>query len=69
LGPISPNILRAAFVQKSFCPKFTNLNCKHIKAAQKVLSERAARKILVKLTLGQQIFIAKKQLSHGKCLG
>jgi hypothetical protein len=29
------NILRAAFVPKSFCPKIRNTNCKHIKAAQK----------------------------------
>jgi hypothetical protein len=44
------NILWAAFAPKSFCQKITNPNCKHIKAAQKLSYEKAARKILVKLT-------------------
>jgi hypothetical protein len=38
-------------VPKSFCQKITDPNCKHIKAApKKLLYEKAAQKILVKLT-------------------
>jgi hypothetical protein len=44
------NILRAAFAPKPFRPKITNPNCKHIKGAQKRLYEKAACKMLVKLT-------------------
>ncbi len=44
------NILWAAFAPESFCQKITNPNCKHIKATQKLLCAKAARKILVKLT-------------------
>jgi hypothetical protein len=44
------NILRAAFAPKSICQKITNPNCKHIKAAQKLLYKKSAHKILVKLT-------------------
>jgi hypothetical protein len=40
-------------VPKSFHQKIPNPNCKHIKATQKKLSyEKAAHKILVKLTPG-----------------
>ncbi len=46
------NILWAAFAPKSFCQKITNPNCKHIKAAQKTFIQKAAHKILVKLTPG-----------------
>jgi hypothetical protein len=44
------NILGAAFAPKSFHQKITNPNCKHIKDAQKTVVQKAARKILVKLT-------------------
>jgi hypothetical protein len=46
------NILWTAFAPKSCCQKITNPNCKHIKAAQKLSYEKAAHKILVKLTPG-----------------
>ena len=50
LGVNFTNIFWAAFAPKSFCQKITNPNFKHIKAAQKLLHEKAAHKILVKLT-------------------
>jgi hypothetical protein len=39
-------------VPKSFHQKITNPNCKHIKAAQKTFAQKAAHKILAKLTPG-----------------
>jgi hypothetical protein len=51
------NILWAAFAPKSFRQKITNPNCKHIKAAQKIFYEKAAHKILVKLTPWRHILL------------
>jgi hypothetical protein len=42
----------SSFCTKILSPKITNPNCKHIKGAQKTFYEKAARKILVKLTPG-----------------
>jgi hypothetical protein len=45
----------SSFCTKILSQKITNTNCKNIKAAQKVLYEKAAHKILVKLTPGWQL--------------
>jgi hypothetical protein len=49
---ISPTFYEQLLRQNPFPQKITNPNCKHMKAAQKTFDEKAARKILVKLTLG-----------------
>ena len=46
------NNLRADFVLISFCHKITNPNCKHRKAVQNTFVQKAASKMLVKLTQG-----------------
>jgi hypothetical protein len=43
------------FAPKSFRQKITNPNCKHLKLRKKLSYEKAARKILVKLTPGGSI--------------
>jgi hypothetical protein len=48
---ISPTFSELHLRQNPFA-NITNPNCKHIKAAQKLSYLKAARKILVKLTLG-----------------
>ncbi len=40
----------SSFYTKILSPKISNPNCKHIKVKQKTLYEKAAHKILVKLT-------------------
>jgi hypothetical protein len=50
---ISPTFYEQLLCKNPFAKKITNPNCKYIKAAQKKLSyEKAAHKILVKLTPG-----------------
>jgi hypothetical protein len=50
---ISPTFYEQLLRQNPFCQKITNANCKYIKAVQKkLLYEKAAYKILVKLTPG-----------------
>jgi hypothetical protein len=49
---ISPTFHEQLLRQNPFAKKSTNPNSKHIKAAQKNSYEKAARKILVKLTPG-----------------
>ncbi len=44
-----------SFCAKILLPKITNPNCKHIKAEQKTFVQKAARKILVILTLGVEV--------------
>ena len=58
------NILRAAFMPISFRQKSTNLKCKYKKAAQKNCVQKAAHKMLVKLTPGQ-LFSGKSSLQNG----
>ncbi len=55
LGVNFTNIWWTAFAPKSICQKITKPNCKHIKAAQKLSCEKAAHKILVKLTPGGRL--------------
>jgi hypothetical protein len=50
------NILVVAFAANSFCQKFTDQNCKHIKGAKELCYEKAACKILVKLTVIPKFF-------------
>ena len=47
------NIFRAAFPPISLCQKNTNLSHKYKKAAQKTFVQKAARKMVVKLTPGR----------------
>jgi hypothetical protein len=49
---ISPTFYDQLLRQNPCTKKMTNPNCKHIKAVQKLSYEKAARKILVKLTPG-----------------
>jgi hypothetical protein len=42
----------SSFCAKILLPKSTNPNCNHIKAGQKKMYEKDARKILMKLTPG-----------------
>ncbi len=56
LGVNFTNILWAAFAPKSFHQTITNPTCKHIKGVQKLWYEKAAGKILVKLTVIPKFF-------------
>jgi hypothetical protein len=47
---ISPTFYAFAFVPKSFRQKITNPNCKHLNQRKKLPYDKAAHKILVKLT-------------------
>jgi hypothetical protein len=51
---ISPTFNEQLLREKSLCQKITSRNCKHIKALQKTLIQKVARKILVKLTPGRK---------------
>ncbi len=57
LVSISPTFYEQLLRQKSFRQKITSPNCKRIKAAQKktFAREKAAHKILVKLTPGTRL--------------
>jgi len=54
---VAPNILQAAFLPIFFCQKITKINCKKKKAVKNTFIQKAACKMLMKLTPGIVCFL------------